>query len=86
MPPYELNGKQVSLVDTDGKPIVGAGLPDARKKAALAGQVYQPTLGFATTNNIEGPQVSLRSLLWRHQPARVGGLESQDSAAACSAN
>ena len=27
---------------------------DARKKAALAGQVYQPILGFATTNNIKG--------------------------------
>ena len=30
-----------------------------RQKAALAGQVYQPTLGFATTNNIKEPQVSV---------------------------
>ncbi|MEO8369472.1 MAG: carboxypeptidase regulatory-like domain-containing protein, partial [Candidatus Solibacter sp.] len=53
MPPYELNGKQVSLVDTDAKPIVAQDYLDARKKAALAGQVYQPILGFATTSNIK---------------------------------
>jgi len=53
MPPYELNGKQVSLVDTNGVPIVAQDYLDQRQKAALAGQVYQPTLGFATTNNIK---------------------------------
>uniref|UniRef100_Q025D2 Cna B domain protein n=1 Tax=Solibacter usitatus (strain Ellin6076) TaxID=234267 RepID=Q025D2_SOLUE len=54
MPPYEINGKQVSLVDPDGKPIVAADYLAQREKAALAGQVYQPVLGFATTNNIKG--------------------------------
>lgn len=54
MPPYELNGKQVSLVDPDGKPVVAADYLAQREKAALAGQVYQPVLGFATTNNIKG--------------------------------
>jgi hypothetical protein len=54
MPPYELNGKQVSLVDTDGKPVVAQDFYDARQKAALAGQAYQPVFGFATTNNIAG--------------------------------
>lgn len=53
MPPYELNGKQVSLVDPDGKPIVASDYLAARQKAALAGQVYQPVLGFATTPNIK---------------------------------
>jgi hypothetical protein len=54
MPPYELNGKQVSLVDPDGKPVVAADYLAQREKAALAGQVYQPVLGFATTPNIRG--------------------------------
>jgi hypothetical protein len=53
MPPYELNGKQVSLVDPDGKPVVASDYLAAREKAALAGQVYQPVLGFATTPNIK---------------------------------
>ena len=37
MPPYELNGKQVSLVDPDGKPIVASDYLAQREKAALAG-------------------------------------------------
>ena len=54
MPPYEINGKQVSLVDGNGKPIVAADYLKAREQAALAGQAYQPVLGFATTTNIQG--------------------------------
>ncbi len=54
MPPYEINGKQVSLVDPDGNPVVAADYLAKREQAALAGQVYQPVLGFATTNNIKG--------------------------------
>jgi hypothetical protein len=53
MPPYEINGKQVSLVDPEGKPVVAADYLAQREKAALAGQVYQPVLGYATTNNIK---------------------------------
>jgi hypothetical protein len=53
MPPYELNGKQVSLVDPDGKPVVASEYLAQREKAALAGQVYQSVLGFATTPNIK---------------------------------
>src|SRR5260370_41212950 len=54
MPPYEINGKQVSLVDPDGKPIVAADYLAQREKAALAGQVDQPVLGFAKAKNIKG--------------------------------
>ena len=54
MPPYEPDGKQVSLVDSDSKPVVAADYFAAREKAALAGQVYQPVLGFATTDHIKG--------------------------------
>ena len=81
MPPYELNGKQVSLVDPDGNPVDAADYLAQRKKAALAGQVYQPVLGFATTPNIEGPQVSLRSLLRRPQrrASRSPGIRNSSS-------
>ncbi len=46
MPPYELNGSQVVLVDANGKPVQADSYLAQRKAAALAGQVYNPTLGF----------------------------------------
>ncbi|PWU09169.1 MAG: carboxypeptidase regulatory-like domain-containing protein, partial [Terriglobia bacterium] len=52
MPPYELNGKQVGLVDQSGKPITMADFLAAKQKAALAGQAYNPTVGFATVRNM----------------------------------
>ncbi len=52
MPPYEQNGKQVDLVDSDGNQVVASDYLAQRQKAALAGQVYQPVLGFATVRNI----------------------------------
>ncbi len=45
-PPYELNGSQVLLVDSNGKPVTADSYLAQRKAAALAGQVYNPTLGF----------------------------------------
>ncbi|HEX3232406.1 MAG TPA: hypothetical protein VHQ95_25730, partial [Pyrinomonadaceae bacterium] len=52
MPPYELEGKQVMLVDGSGKPIITEDYLAQRKAAALAGQVYNPTLGFETIKNV----------------------------------
>ncbi|MBV8770707.1 MAG: carboxypeptidase regulatory-like domain-containing protein, partial [Deltaproteobacteria bacterium] len=46
LPPYELNGSQIMLVDANGKPIDQTSYLAARKAAALAGQVYNPTVGF----------------------------------------
>jgi len=54
MPPYEIAGKQVMLTDEKGNPIVTEDYLDKRKAAALAGQVYNPTLGFATIRNVAG--------------------------------
>ncbi|MGA7236103.1 MAG: carboxypeptidase-like regulatory domain-containing protein [Bryobacteraceae bacterium] len=54
MPPYEINGKQVEVVDQSGNPIDVADYLASRKQAALAGQVYNPTLGFATVANVGG--------------------------------
>lgn len=52
MPPYEINGKQVGLTDQSGKPIVLTDFLTQKKNAALAGQVYNPTVGFATVRNM----------------------------------
>ncbi len=54
MPPYELNGKQVMLTDATGNAVNTQDYLDARKAAALKGQVYNPTLGFATVTNTSG--------------------------------
>ncbi len=51
LPPYELNGKQVMLVDQSGKLVIPPVTWRQRKAAALAGQVYNPTLGFETVKN-----------------------------------
>jgi hypothetical protein len=54
MPPVEDNGKQVILVDAKDNPISTANYLNARKAAALAGQVYNPTIGFALLPNVAG--------------------------------
>jgi hypothetical protein len=54
MPPYEKNSKQVTMVYQDGSPVIADEYLAARQKAALAGSVYNPTLGFATVNNVGG--------------------------------
>ncbi|HXN22199.1 MAG TPA: carboxypeptidase-like regulatory domain-containing protein [Candidatus Dormibacteraeota bacterium] len=54
MPPYEVDGKQVMVVDSAGNPIRAEDYLASRKRAALAGQVYNPTLGFATIRNVGG--------------------------------
>ncbi|MBI3681982.1 MAG: carboxypeptidase regulatory-like domain-containing protein [Acidobacteria bacterium] len=52
MPPYEANAKQVALVYQDSSLVDTEDYLAQRKKAALAGQVYNPILGFATVNNV----------------------------------
>jgi hypothetical protein len=54
MPPVEDNGKQIVLVDASGKPIGTENYLNARKDAALAGQVYNPEIGFALIDNVAG--------------------------------
>jgi len=54
MPPYEVDGKQVMVVDSSGNPIRVEDYLAARKSAALAGQVFNPTLGFASIRNVNG--------------------------------
>jgi hypothetical protein len=52
MPPTEATGKQVMVVDSAGNPVDVQGFIDQRRNAALLGQVYNPTLGFATVGNV----------------------------------
>src|SRR5258708_17344822 len=52
MPPHEANGRQVMLTYQDGPPVVTADYMAQREKAALAGSVYNPILGFSTVNNV----------------------------------
>jgi hypothetical protein len=52
MPPHEQNSKRVTMVYRDGSPVVTADYMAQRQKAALAGTVYNPALGFETPNNI----------------------------------
>lgn len=52
MPPYELNGNQPMVVDSAGNSFTSADYLAQREKAALAGGVYQPILGFSTIRNV----------------------------------
>ena len=55
MPPYEINGKQVEMLNqATGQPIEIQQYLEARQSAALAGQVYQPQISFATIKNVNG--------------------------------
>ncbi len=53
MPPTEATGKQVELVDSSDQPIGAEPYLAARKRAALAGQAYNPEIGFALVGNTE---------------------------------
>lgn len=52
MPPYEINGKQVEMVDAAGNPIILSNYLANKQSAALAGNVYNPEIGFETVRNI----------------------------------
>jgi hypothetical protein len=51
MPPTEKFGKQVELIDQAGQQVSATAYLKQREDAALAGQVYNPELGFALVGN-----------------------------------
>jgi hypothetical protein len=51
MPPVEANGKQAVLVDAADQPVSTLAYLANVKKAALAGNVYNPEMGFALVGN-----------------------------------
>jgi hypothetical protein len=54
MPPKEEAGKQIAFVDNNDKIIDTAGYLKSRESAALAGQVFNPNVGFALIGNVAG--------------------------------
>jgi len=52
MPPYELQGKQVALVDASGQPISAQAFLAQRNQAALQGSVYTPQIGYELIRNV----------------------------------
>lgn len=52
MPPYEINGKQVVVVDQSGQPIVASNYFAEKQSQALQGQSYDPLEGFAGVRTI----------------------------------
>jgi len=51
MPPTEAQGKQIELVDAGGQQLDSAAYLKQREDAALAGQVYNPEIGFELVGN-----------------------------------
>jgi hypothetical protein len=56
MPPVEKHGKQIELVDQAGQQLDVMAYLNARKAAALQGNVYNPEVGFALVGNTGGGQ------------------------------
>lgn len=52
MPPYSPDGKQVMFLDANGSPLSFDSFITAKQAAALKGQVYNPTISFATIQNV----------------------------------
>jgi len=52
MPPYELQGKQVALVDSNGNPISTNAFIDQRNLASLQGGSYTPEIGYELVRNV----------------------------------
>ncbi|MGH9395010.1 MAG: carboxypeptidase regulatory-like domain-containing protein, partial [Terriglobales bacterium] len=74
MPPNEAQGKQVELVDSAGNLVSTSDYLAATQRAALSGQNFNPTLGFATVANVGG------GLKYPYRPF-YGGLSPRISAA-----
>ena len=53
-PPYSPDGKQVMFLDSNGNPLSFDAFMGSKQQAALAGQVYEPTVSFATIQNVIG--------------------------------
>ncbi len=52
MPPYELQGKQVLMVDSNDQPIDTTNFLAQRESAALAGTSYTPEIGYSLIRNV----------------------------------
>jgi len=71
LPPYELNGKQPELVTDDGNIVNTASYLANRQSAALAGQVYEPILGYEMIRNVGGSPKYPMNTFWGSFSPRV---------------
>ena len=58
MPPYEINGEQITLVDQNDVPITVQQYLSETYQAGIKGQIYNPIIGFATVGNVAGNKAS----------------------------
>jgi hypothetical protein len=56
MPPFEKNGSQVIFVGPDNNPLSTTDYLNNREQAALAGNVYNPQVGFTLIGNLASPR------------------------------
>ena len=70
-PPSEEQGKQVIFVGPDGKELDADTYLNNRKAAALAGNVYNPTIGFATIGNVVGKPSNMYDPFYKAFSPRV---------------
>jgi hypothetical protein len=71
MPPKEENGKQVSLVDASGNLIDVTKYLNTRASQALAGQVYNPEVGFSLIGNVTGHPSHLYNPFYKSFSPRI---------------
>ncbi len=73
-PPFETSGKQISVVDSSNNPIDLTSYLATRQRMALAGQIFNPPIGYELVGNIGGGQKYPYHFFW-------GGLSPRASAA-----
>jgi hypothetical protein len=72
MPPKESNGSQVIFVGPDNNPISTTQYLNARQSAALAGDVYNPQVGFTLIGNLANPRTYPYNPYYGQWSPRVG--------------
>jgi hypothetical protein len=72
MPPKESNGSQVIFVGPDNNPISTTQYLTARQSAALAGDVYNPQVGFTLIGNLANPRTYPYNPYYGQWSPRVG--------------
>ena len=78
MPPKEEQGKQIAFVDNNDKIIDTAAYLKSRETAALAGQVFNPNVGFALIGNVAGHPSNFYNPFYKSFSPRIAaGLESK---------
>ncbi len=54
LPPYEINGTQITMVDQNDVPITTEQYLSETYQAGIKGQIYNPLIGFASVKNVAG--------------------------------